>query len=196
MTSAGRPRSTEASARILAATVALLAERGAAGVSVEAVAARAGVTRPTVYRRWRNRTELIAAAVRDRFAEANPEAPHTGDPAHDLVTVLTATVRLLTGGPLGRVIGELVPELPRSPELAEALHAVERDRRRVLYAVLDRLHAAGRLRTPDADTAVDALLGPVYFRLLLTGDAVGEPLVRDLVALVVREDAGRPVDAG
>ncbi|MDH2390610.1 helix-turn-helix domain containing protein [Streptomyces sp. HNM0663] len=64
----GRPRSSEASGRILRATVELLAEGGTAGVSVDAVAARAGVSRPTVYRRWKDRTELIAA----RFGMPSP----------------------------------------------------------------------------------------------------------------------------
>ncbi|MFE0645527.1 TetR/AcrR family transcriptional regulator [Streptomyces sp. NPDC058877] len=185
---AGRPRSDEASARILRAAVELLAEGGAAGVSVDAVAVRAGVSRPTVYRRWKDRTELIAAAVRHSFAAANPEAPHTADVRADLVTVLSNTVRLLTGTELGRVIAGLVSERPRSPELAAALHEVERERRTILRQVLRRAEEQGRLRLSDAELAVDLLLGPVYLRLLVTGDPVSEGLVRELVEVVVLPD--------
>ncbi|MEU8520792.1 TetR/AcrR family transcriptional regulator [Streptomyces sp. NBC_01216] len=182
---AGRPRSGEASVRILRATVELLAAGGAAGLSVEAVAARAGVSRPTVYRRWQDRTELIAAAVRDAFARANPEAPHTADPAADLVTVLSNTIRLLTGTDLGRVIAGLVSELPREPGLAAALHEVERERRLILREVLDRARQQGRLRPADVDLAVDMLLGPVYLRLLVTGDPVPVSLAEELAAAIV-----------
>ncbi|MFJ3974638.1 TetR/AcrR family transcriptional regulator [Streptomyces sp. NPDC090021] len=181
----GRPRSDEASARILRATVELLAESGAANVSVDAVAGRAGVSRPTVYRRWKDRTELIAAAVRDAFAQTNPEAPHTVDPLADLVTVLSNTMRLLTGTELGRVIAGLVSELPRSPELATALREVERERREVLRQVLRRAEERNRLRPADVELAVDLLLGPVYFRLLITGDPVSRELATELAELVV-----------
>ncbi|GAB3170297.1 TetR/AcrR family transcriptional regulator [Myceligenerans halotolerans] len=181
----GRPRSGEASARILRATVELLAESGAAGVSVDAVAVRAAVSRPTVYRRWKGRTELIAAAVRDAFAQANPEPPHTADPLADLVTVMSNTVRLLTRTELGRVIAGLVSELPRSPELAAALREVERGRREILREVLRRAEEQQRLRTPDVELAVDLLLGPVYLRLLITGDPVPAQLATQLAELVV-----------
>ncbi|MBN0043238.1 TetR/AcrR family transcriptional regulator [Streptomyces actuosus] len=181
----GRPRSDEASARILRATVELLAESGAAGVSVDAVAGRAGVSRPTVYRRWKDRTELIAAAVRDAFARTNPEAPHTADLRADLVTVLSNTMRLLTGTELGRVIAGLVSELPRSPELAAALREVERDRREVLRQVLRRAQEQNLLRSADVELAVDLLLGPAYFRLLITGDPVSPELAVELAEVVV-----------
>jgi AcrR family transcriptional regulator len=181
----GRPRSSEASGLILRATVELLAESGAAGVSVDAVAARAGVSRPTVYRRWKNRTELIAAAIRDAFAQANPEAPDTADAWADLVTVLSNTIRLLTGTDLGRVLAGLVSELPRSPELATALHLVERERRQILRQVLQRAEEQDRLRLTDMDLAVDVLLGPVYLRLLVTGDPVPSELAAQLATLVV-----------
>jgi AcrR family transcriptional regulator len=181
----GRPRSGEASVRILRATVELLADGGAAGVSVDAVASRAGVSRPTVYRRWKNRTELIAAAIRDAFAQANPEAPDTADAWADLVTVLSNTIRLLTGTDLGRVLAGLVSELPRSPELATALHLVERERRQILRQVLQRAEEQDRLRLTDMDLAVDVLLGPVYLRLLVTGDPVPSELAAQLATLVV-----------
>ncbi|MFE9256101.1 TetR/AcrR family transcriptional regulator [Streptomyces sp. NPDC006879] len=187
---AGRPRSSEASARILRATVELLAHSGAGGVSVEAVAARAQVSRPTVYRRWADRTQLIAAAVRDAFAQVNPSAPSTPDPATDLITVLTNTIRLLVGTDLGRIIAGLVGEIPRSPELADALHEVERERRQILHQILCRAENQGRLRTPDPDLAVDVLLGPVYLRLLVTGDPVPEALARELAALVIDPQPG------
>ncbi|WP_432156375.1 TetR/AcrR family transcriptional regulator [Streptomyces sp. bgisy153] len=189
----GRPRSSEASERILRATVELLAEGGAAGVSVDAVAARAGVSRPTVYRRWKDRTELIAAAVREAFAQANPEAPDTADPLADLVTVLSNTIRLLTGTSLGRVIAGLVSELPRSPELAAALRAVERERREILHEVLRRAEEQGRLRLTDVGLAIEVLLGPVYLRLLVTGDPVPSDLAAELAALVVATTGSGPL---
>src|SRR6185437_13353096 len=73
----GRPRSQEADLAILTATVGLLAERGLAAMSIEEVAARAGVGKTTIYRRWPSKGLLALDAFVDSFREEQP-LPDTG----------------------------------------------------------------------------------------------------------------------
>jgi len=125
---------------------------------------------------------MVVAALARAFDAANPAAPDSGDVRADLVALIGNTIDLLMTTPLGAVIRALVPELDRSPALARAVHAFERRRRDLLLAVLGRATGAGLLRqglTPAL--AVELLLGPVYFRLLVSRD----PLDRALAAAIV-----------
>src|SRR5882724_3495319 len=90
-----RPRTGGRSARVvtevLSATLEVFAEQGYAGVSVEAVAARAGVNKTTIYRRWPTKAELLGAALFS-LRDEEPEAPNTGSLREDLLTVLRRLV--------------------------------------------------------------------------------------------------------
>src|SRR5690349_25172745 len=83
----GRPRSQEADRAILTATVELLAERGLAAMSIEEVAARAGVGKTTIYRRWPSKGLLALDAFVDSFREEQP-LPDTGTLRGDLLSAL------------------------------------------------------------------------------------------------------------
>ena len=78
----GRPRSARAHAAILDAAVALFIEGGSEGMSVEAVALKAGVGKATIYRRWPSKEELLIEAIEHVFAE--PASPDTGSVRDDL----------------------------------------------------------------------------------------------------------------
>lgn len=185
----GRPRDAAVDRRVREAAIALLAEGGYAALTVEAAAARAGVGRPTIYRRWHDRSALAVDAVEAAFAEANPTVPDTGDPRADLVTLLANTITLLTASPLGAVVRGLVPELDRAPDLAAAVRAFERRRRGLLLAALDRAAAAGLLRPGlTSNCAVELLLGPVYLRLLVTRDPLAPGDAAALVDAVLEPD--------
>src|SRR5690606_9153447 len=89
--SPGRPRDTAKDDSILTATVEVLAESGYAGLSIEAVAQRAGVSRPTIYRRYQNKADLVidvishfAASDASRFDGIAPKTPDTGSLRQDL----------------------------------------------------------------------------------------------------------------
>ena len=155
---------------ILDAALALLAGGGSAAVTVEAVAARAGVGRTTVYRRWQGADELLAAAVDDVVARLMPPA-NSGETRADLVAIVAATLRALTNAKYGRAVRVLLSELARSAEPVSELrrHLVDA-RRNELREVLARGIARGELRGDiDADMAADLLLGPVYYRVVLAG---------------------------
>jgi AcrR family transcriptional regulator len=139
-------------------------------LTVEAVAARAGVARTTVYRRWQGADELLAAAVDDVVARLMPP-PNSGETRADLVAIVAATVRALTNAKYGRVVRVLLSDLARSAEPVSQLRRRLVDaRRNELREVLARGTARGELRADiDADTAADLLLGPVYYRVVLAG---------------------------
>ena len=171
----GRPRSSAADAAIVRATLELLVEEGFRALSVEQVARRAGVGKATIYRRHRDKHELVAAAVRHLHADLRvPE--DTGSLRGDFAAVAAQAV---TAG--GRT--DALTFMPRM--LAEAsgepeLHAIFTEclvepRRRVLAEVLERARGRGELR-PDVDTevAIDLLAGPMIYRLLIGGMALPE----------------------
>src|ERR671935_2485662 len=101
---------TRTEAAILDATRELLAELGVGGLTVEGVAARAGVAKTTIYRRWRSKEDLALAVLID-MAERMMPVPDRGDTFGELVELVTATVRMLTSTLMGRVMQGLVSEL-------------------------------------------------------------------------------------
>ncbi len=181
----GRPRSAAAEAAILDATLELLAERGLEGLSIEAVAARAGVGKATIYRRWPSRDEMIAAAFRS--ADRRVDILEVGNVRDDLVGLLgefqRATLRSIPVAMMPRLLASTLA----TPELRTLFLAnVFEPRRAALLRVLQAAQDRGELRA-DADPglAFMMLAGP----LLLTG------MVGRAEALKDRELPARLVDA-
>jgi AcrR family transcriptional regulator len=193
----GRPRSTRVDEAILAAARGELAERGYARMSVDGVAARAGVSKPTVYLRHPSKAELATAAIASMRVEPRP-AP-TGDVRADLV----AHLRLLRAGlqrPYGMAtLGTVLAEEHETPELLALFRErLVAPRRRELRAVVAAARERGELR-PDAnlDVAVNALVG-AFFARYLAGESLGGRFVGDLVDTVLdglrpREVPGSPL---
>jgi AcrR family transcriptional regulator len=171
----GRPRSPEAHAAILRAALELAVEGGLRGLSMEAIAARAGVGKATIYRRWKNKEALFAEAI-GSIAVA-PDVPDTGSVKGDFAVV--------SGAALGRMAPEAFRVIPRlladaadDPELLEALHeALLRPRRVAITEILRRGIERGELRADlDVDLVSDMLIGPMIARVLMAG---GDPRVLD-----------------
>lgn len=175
-------RSARTDKAILEATRELLAEGGVRDLTVEGVAARSGVAKTTIYRRWRGKHELALAVLID-MVETVVATPDLGDTRAELVSFVDAAVTILGSTPMGRVMQGLVSDLAADPELARAFR--ERivamrigEVRRLVELGIER----GDLR-PDTDVelAHELLFGPVYYRLLLSG----APLERGLAERVV-----------
>jgi AcrR family transcriptional regulator len=181
----GRPRRVETDAAIAAATRSLLADVGYAGLTVEEVARRAGVGKPTVYRRHASKAALVAAIVHDSLANANPTVPDSGDVRRDLTALLTNLVSTLTTTGFGAIVADLVSPASRDPELAAAVRAVLGHRRLVIASVLERAADEGRLASQSVDLAIDLVLGAVYFRYLITGTPIDAADVEGLVDTVI-----------
>ena len=180
------PRAAATEAGILNATRELLAEVGVHGLTVEGAAARAGVAKTTIYRRWRSKDELALAVLID-MVETVVATPDLGDTRAELVAFVDAAVRVLGSTLMGRVMQGLVSDLATDPALA----AKFRDRivaMRVaeVRRLLERGIARGDVR-PDADVELvhELLFGPVYYRLLLSGAPLDERVAARVVDAVL-----------
>lgn len=187
-------------ALVLAAAAELLAEHGVTGTTIEAVAARSGVARTTVYRHWPGQSALVL----DAFATAlpAPHAPDTGSLRGDLRALVDGLSHALITSPAGALMAALMAGAERDAGLA-ALHHGEAERRhRVVAVVLDRARARGELGSHvDPDELVDLLAGPLFHRRFVTGrplDASVATRVVDLVmaALGIAERGEAHGDAG
>lgn len=181
----GRPRDPAIDHAILAATRGLLREVGYAALTIEAVAARAGVTKPTVYRRWPVKGALVWDAVFGRTKVA--PMPDTGDVASDLRVIVGWGVDEFTAPEARAALPGMVAEFGSNRELRhlvrEALVAPEYARVR---AVLDRARERGQLRDDtDVELLIDVLVGTVFARATVLDHPVDDRLVDELVDLVL-----------
>jgi AcrR family transcriptional regulator len=183
----GRPRSQEADRAILSATVDLLAERGLDGMSIEEVAARAGVGKATIYRRWPSKGLLALDAFVVSFAEQQP-LPDTGTLRGDLVAALSAWVRAVTGTSMGRMLTGLIAEAQYDPELRAAWRDRVLEPLRAQYRImLDRAAARGEIRlSVDQDVVLDLFFGSAQHRLLLGHLPLTEDFIDEVVDVILR----------
>jgi AcrR family transcriptional regulator len=177
---AGRPRRAGADDAILDAALALLLAKGYSGLTLEEVAARAGVAVTTIYRRWPTKAALVATAA-STFTWGTLTPPATGSVAEDLRELLKSSYDLFVTGQ-GRFIEALVRESGQAPELTGIVQQAIHDRRRVYHVVLNRAIARGEVPAEiDQDIVLDSLLGIFWTRLLVTLD----PFPPDFADLVV-----------
>ena len=159
----------------------MLAEAGYAGFRLEALAARAGVAKTTIYRRYRSRHDLALAVLVDMIRTVTA-IPDLGDTRRELIQLIRGTLIVLGETLMGRVMQGLVTELASDPHLSRAFREqVILLRRGEVARVLERGVARGDLR-PDPDVALvhELLFGPVYYRLLLSGEPL-EPVFADRI---------------
>src|SRR5919108_1514505 len=157
----GRPRSEQAEQAIIEATLDLFAEEGFEGVCVEAVAARAGVGKATIYRRWPNKEELLLAAL---GSMKSPYPEPTGVSVRDdLVAMLSVMCADMADPRKARRYALLLGEGEKYPRLmARYKETVVQPRRELMRSVIRRGIAAGELRADtDVEIAVLALTGTV-----------------------------------
>jgi AcrR family transcriptional regulator len=175
-------RSERARQAVLEAADDLLVERGFAGVTIEGIAARAGVAKQTIYRWWPSKTDILMDAfVGDAAEDLAP--PDGGDLGSDLRIHLSRLARFLTESDAGAVFRALAGQAQHDPEVAARFRAdylsQQRDRDRIPL-----LRAAERGQLPvgtDIDLAVDQLVGPIYYRVLVTGQPVPREFTDQLV---------------
>jgi AcrR family transcriptional regulator len=151
----GRPRSARADEAIIEAVLDLMADGTTVeALSMEAVAARAGVGKATIYRRWPNKESLIVDAI---GALKGPLPELTGESIReDLLTLLRSTIKVRASR-AGRIMPCLIPELQRNPELQRQYQRIAEPRREHMREVLRRGVAEGYLRG-DLDIEVTAAL--------------------------------------
>jgi AcrR family transcriptional regulator len=173
---AGRPRDTRTTQNILKSAMKLGMELGFDALTVEGVAARAGVGKATIYRRWRNVWSIIADAV---FADVARTAPlqQRATARESLQASMRLAARYFRGR-RGQILRALIGRAQMDATLHKAL--IEQwllARRQMSREFVRQGIASGELRTDlDPDIVLDALYGPLYHRLLLAYDSDGGDL--------------------
>jgi AcrR family transcriptional regulator len=167
----GRPRSDAANRAILYAAREELVEHGFTRFRLEHVAARAGVGKSTLYRRWPSKEALAQELLAD-LAAPHIAVEDVGDTRTELRLCVAHALHALRDTPFGQVIRTLLSQIAVNRAIGDPFRATVVEARRAEIAkVMARGVARGDLR-PDADAtiATELLVGPVYFRLLFGGD--------------------------
>jgi AcrR family transcriptional regulator len=194
VTASERRRSLRSHQAILAATAQLLAEVGYTALTIEGVAARAGVGKATVYRWWPSKGALVIEAMSEQLAM--PAVPETGDLRQDLLTVGQNVVQTLAHSPAGGVIPALAADLMRDPGMAEQFRdRVIRPRRAAVTQILRLAADRGELPADlDTELLLDVYAGAIFYRVLVSGEPVTDLLAEQLVSLLL--DGKTPVKPG
>jgi AcrR family transcriptional regulator len=180
----GRPRDAQIDTAVLDATLGVLAETGYGRLTLEAVAQRAGTSKPAIYRRWPVRQQLVLAALRVRLGDAR--APKTGCTLCDLDECLKVFVRAFRRMPPD-VLGPLYADCAGDRALRTAfMTSVFEPPRAAVKETLDRAYARGDVREAvDRDLVLDLIASLIFYRLLFgharTSDAAIERVVEVLL---------------
>jgi AcrR family transcriptional regulator len=177
---------------VLRATVDVLYESGFDKLSIREIAERAEVNESSIYRRWGTKADLVVDALLSRLGQQVP-TPDTGSLREDLLASLRSVAAFL-GTPLGE---NLVRMALRQDILSKNDHArYWNDRFMRGSAMLDRAEARGELRPGiDRFLTIETLIGPLYFRFLLTREPLDEGVLETVVDLVLAGIAVEPPPA-
>lgn len=181
----GRPRSERARLAILEAAGDLLIEGGLSAATMEAIAARAGVSKVTIYKWWPTRGAVAVDAYFHRYRQTIT-FEDTGDVARDLTTQIRVLISAFRGR-AGALMAELIGQAQIDANLAETLRTRWlTPRRDATTAVLQRSIDRGELR-PDTDipALMDQLYAPLYFRLTMRHEPLDDELADTLVGTVL-----------
>jgi AcrR family transcriptional regulator len=181
----GRPRDPGYDKAILDATLEILIEKGYAGMTIDGVAAKTGVGRPTIYRRWPSKPALVIAALAQ--SPGLSPTPDTGALRDDLLAFQRDQVRMMDLPASRRITAGLVADLVADPELAETyLGDYVGPRRTSVSEALQRGVERGELRA-DADFSLiyDLLIGPLFMRSVVRGEPLGPDMAEQTVDLVL-----------
>jgi AcrR family transcriptional regulator len=175
-------RSEQARQAVLEAADDLLVERGYAGVTIEGIAARAGVAKQTVYRWWSTKVDILMDAFIDDMAQ-HLTPPDHGDLDLDLRTHLSRVTDFLTHSDAGAVFRALVGQAQHDPQLATRLRNdyLSQQRARDRLPLLRAIERGQLPPDTDLDLAIDQLLGPIHYRVLVTGQPVPHEFTDALV---------------
>jgi AcrR family transcriptional regulator len=184
----GRPRSETARRAILAAAAELLLDRGLPGVSMDAVAERARVSKATIYRWWPTKETLALDMLYNEWTKVTPQKYESGSLRMDLIALLGAWSRLASGRPYGRVVAALLMEGRTDPAFsAEYLRRLVEPRRDQARAVFGQAIERGEIPADtNVEVAIDLFYGPLYHRLLHGHAPLDDQFVDDIVDMGLR----------
>jgi len=194
----GRPRSAQARRAILDAARELLAQDGLAAVTIEGIAARAGVGKPTIYRSWPNAQAVAMAALME--ATAPGEAAAAGGPKQvsslaALQAQLHEVVRVFSA-PLGRSVAVMLASAEQDTELSKVFrnHFILA-RRAEGRAFLQKASEQGEIRSDfPLEVALDLIYAPIFYRLLMGHAPLDAQFTDAILALALRGLHNAPAD--
>jgi AcrR family transcriptional regulator len=183
-------RSTRSQAAILKAAYDLCQEQGYARLTIEGIAARAGVGKQTIYRWWPSKGAVLLDVLVDQIT-ARLDAADTGSPLDDLRRRVHVTAEVLADTTIGPHIAGLLGDAQGDPALANELHErlvapARAQHRELIRAAQER----GELRADiDVDLMADALFAPLWFRLLVTKAELSPKFADDIADTVISGEA-------
>lgn len=177
-------RSEQARQAVLEAADDLLVERGFAAVTIEGIAARAGVAKQTIYRWWSSKVDILMDTFIDDMAQ-HLAPPDHGDLGRDLRDHLSRLADFLARSDPGAVFRALAGQAQHDPDLAARLRTdyLSQQRARDRTPLLRAIERGQLSPDIDVDLAVDQLVGPIYYRVLVTG----QPVPRDFTDHLVHQ---------
>ena len=164
-TKGGRPRSEQLHQAMLKAALDLVLEVGFRAVSVEGIAARTGVGKTTLYRRWPNKAAVVMEAFIGLLGPAS-RFPENERATERLRLQMHITAKAFRGR-VGALVTALLAEAQFDPELAKSFKENwTLPRRKLVQDVLREAIRMGEVRSDiDIEAAIDAFYGPIYYRL-------------------------------
>ena len=181
-TKRGRPRDPAVDQAILDAAKSVLACKGFTGASMDEIARQAGVGKDTLYRRWKSKEDLVLHLLAV-LSEQSVRAPDLDDPRYALFLFLQAIRKVNLDTHLGPIIAGVVGESVRNERLAAGFQQFW-TQRRAIAAGLVRKIAPTSTTDADIEVALDHILGPIYYRLLLTGAPIDDEYLWDLIGTI------------
>jgi AcrR family transcriptional regulator len=179
----GRPRNEACTGEILEAALRLVAEVGIAGLTMDAVARRAGVGKATIYRRWSSKEALMLDAWMS--CVRTPEVPDTGTLQGDLELLLGGVDRPFSDAELQRVFPQMIAAAKVNPDVADAYREFIAQRRAPLQTVLQRAVARGEIdRDADLQVIHDLLVAPLMYRWMVSDAPIDDSVIRQIIAVV------------
>ncbi len=188
-----RPRSEEARTKIVSASQELIAEVGVEGFTVDAVAARSGVAKTTIYRHFPSGDELLIHTI---DATVEPfETPNTGALRSDLIAIYEQIVPVLEDPSIFGMMMGVLAKAAKDPEFARLKDEIDHVRKMPVRTVLELAQARGEVRSDaDLDVLVEMVEGPIAARKVLGGRSIviaELPTIIDLVIGGIAPNGGR-----
>ena len=173
----GRPRSEQLHQAMLKAALDLVLEVGFRGVSIEGIAARTGVGKTTLYRRWPNKAAVVMEAFIGLLGPAS-RFPENEVATERLKLQMHITAKAFRGR-VGALVKALLAEAQFDPELAKSFRENwTLPRRRLVHEILEEAIKQGRVRADiDIEAAIDAFYAPIYYRLQMGTGVISEAYV-------------------
>jgi AcrR family transcriptional regulator len=173
-------------AAAIAATLAELAENGYSALSLERIASRAGVNKTTLYRRWETRENLVLEAMLERAGE-HISVPDTGSLSEDLLELARTAAANAASPEVSAMARAVAASSPHDERLAAANRRFWAERLELDAVIVQRAIERGEVDPGiDPKLVIEAVLGPIHLRFLLSGERVDRRFLEGIVDAVVK----------